>query len=365
MAVGCYGERYDRLSQWKSGMAVLDVIKDVEAWKQGLRTAVAGALSFILAEYFALPQGYWSVITAIMITQESMGATLQAVRDRLIGTFAGAVIGFLLAIVTPSGTWGTLIGLTVSIGWLAIFAARYPSLRIAPMTAAIMFIATPSHADVVVSAVHRVLEILLGCVVGVGVQLLVFPERAETLLRARVAQVLSLMAEFITADSDNSAAQFERKLHGAFGQMDKLAKQVQAEHFGRTQGSGLDADNVNHALRHLRLATSGLRRVTHRVTTEGDAAISAAVKEVNRSVQTYLLELSSEVNGEGTTADVGPMDMAFAQLSESSAAQLHKSAIEMSGDRIISFYNDAYEQIRMALNELRNAVFGTSVNNKR
>lgn len=54
------------------------------------------------------------------------------------------------------------------------------------MTAAIMFVATPSHADVVVSAAHRVEEILLGCLVAIGVQLLVYPKRAETLLRVEV-----------------------------------------------------------------------------------------------------------------------------------------------------------------------------------
>lgn len=349
-------------------MAILDVLKDAGAWKQGFRTAAAGALSFLIAQYFDLPQGYWSVVTAVMITQESMGATLQAVRDRLIGTFAGAVVGFLLAVFTPSGQRGTFIGLTISIGWLGIFAARYPSLRIAPMTAAIMFIATPSHADVVVSAAHRVLEILVGCLVGVGVQLMVFPERAETLLRNKVAQVLSLIAAFVTADSQGSAAQIDRKLHDAYGQMDKLAKQVEAEHFGQTLGSGFDANDVNHALRHLRIAAFVLRRVTDRVSAAEEPALLERVQAVNRAIQTYLLALSSEVNGTGIGAnvDADPMDTAMSPLCDDAQAQRQKyTADRLGGMEIVSSYKDAYEQVKMALNELTRATVGTSTDSTR
>ena len=46
---------------------------DPEVWKSGLRTAAAGGLAFICAEILALPQGYWAVMTAIVIMQASIG----------------------------------------------------------------------------------------------------------------------------------------------------------------------------------------------------------------------------------------------------------------------------------------------------
>ena len=339
-------------------MAILQVLKDAEALKQGLRTAIAGASAFLLAEYLALPQGYWSVITAIMITQESVGATLEAVRDRLIGTFAGAVIGFLLAVATPSGEWGTLVAMVISTGLLAIFAARYPSLRIAPMTAAIMLIATPSHADVVISASHRVSEILLGCIVGIGMQLLIFPQRAETLLRAKVAQALSLMAEFLLADQRASVVQLDRDLQDVHRHMDKLVNQVEVEHFGKVRGRGLEPTNVNHALRRLRFAVATLHRVTHRAAAGHDAAAAAKVQAVNRAVHAYLLELSSEVNATGPAASVEGIDEAYSRFLASSSTTLREA--DAAGAEIVSSYRDAYEQTRIALDELRSAIFGTT-----
>lgn len=109
---------------------------DRDVWKAGLRTAAAGGLAFICAEILALPQGYWAVLTAIVIMQASIGASLAAAAD-LLGTLAGAALGLVLASVTPSTKLGTLAALILSIGMLAMLAARYPSFRIAPMTAAI------------------------------------------------------------------------------------------------------------------------------------------------------------------------------------------------------------------------------------
>ena len=57
------------------------------------RMTVAGLLAYVLAELFALPQGYWAVFSAIIIVQASVGGSIKATTDRLIGTIGGAVAG--------------------------------------------------------------------------------------------------------------------------------------------------------------------------------------------------------------------------------------------------------------------------------
>src|SRR5262245_7847600 len=58
---------------------------------------VAGLLAYALAEIFALPQGYWAVFSAIIITQASVGGSVRATADRLIGTIGGALAGAVVA----------------------------------------------------------------------------------------------------------------------------------------------------------------------------------------------------------------------------------------------------------------------------
>ncbi|MBY0558711.1 FUSC family protein [Hyphomicrobium sp.] len=104
-----------------------------DVWKAGLRTAVAGGLAYGVADFFALPQGFWAVVTAIVIMgQPRVGASLRAGADRFIGTIVGALAGFLVAMMTPSTVFGTASGLVVSIGVLGILAARDSSFRVVP-----------------------------------------------------------------------------------------------------------------------------------------------------------------------------------------------------------------------------------------
>ena len=42
---------------------------------------VAGLLVYVLAELFALPQGYWAVFSAIIIAQASVGDSMKATTD--------------------------------------------------------------------------------------------------------------------------------------------------------------------------------------------------------------------------------------------------------------------------------------------
>jgi uncharacterized membrane protein YccC len=51
-----------------------------------LRMTIAGLFAYILAELFALPQGYWAVFSAIIVIQASIGGSVKATIDRVIGT---------------------------------------------------------------------------------------------------------------------------------------------------------------------------------------------------------------------------------------------------------------------------------------
>ena len=77
-----------------------------------------------LRNTFALPQGFWAVVTAIMLIQQPrIGGTVQAGIDRFIGTIVGALVGFLVAPITPSTTLGTAVRSVVSIGVLGMLAS--------------------------------------------------------------------------------------------------------------------------------------------------------------------------------------------------------------------------------------------------
>src|SRR5580692_1130596 len=145
-----------------------------------LRMMISTTLAYALATALRLPQGYWAVLTAIIVTQNSVGGSLKAALDRLTGSICGALVGAAAALLVPSHT-PLILGITLiaALTPLAVLTAFYPSYRIAPITAIIVLMSTgsASHGPLVY-ALDRVLEITLGAVIGVVVSTLIAPARA-------------------------------------------------------------------------------------------------------------------------------------------------------------------------------------------
>jgi len=70
-----------------------------------VKTAVTAVLSIYAANLLHLPQGYWGAMSAIVVMQSEVGATVSASRDRLIGTAIGAVAGALFCMLGSNVLW--------------------------------------------------------------------------------------------------------------------------------------------------------------------------------------------------------------------------------------------------------------------
>ena len=165
------------------------------AARLAVRTTVAGVLTYAVATGLALPQAYWAVMTALIVVQGSVGGTLAAGLDRMAGTLGGAALGALVALAQPTLGLPDGAALAVAIAPLAMLAARQPRFRVAPLTAAIILLGSPPEVAPLLAATHRVLEILLGSLIGLGVSLLVLPARAHAQLMRHTAEVLGLLGE--------------------------------------------------------------------------------------------------------------------------------------------------------------------------
>jgi len=164
-----------------------------------VRMTVAGLLAYALAMLFGLPQGYWAVFSAIIIMQASVGGSVKAAIDRLIGTLGGAIAGGVVAFFVPHNDPTSLgIALVIALAPLTLVAAINPNYRIAPLTAVIVLL-TPGAQQLgpVGSAYYRILEIAVGSVVGLGVALLLMPARAHGLVINAAARMVGFLADLL------------------------------------------------------------------------------------------------------------------------------------------------------------------------
>ncbi len=61
--------------------------------------AAFGALAAAMALHLLLP--LWAVLTALIVTQMSVGRSLKATRDYMLGTIGGAIYGGAIAVLIP------------------------------------------------------------------------------------------------------------------------------------------------------------------------------------------------------------------------------------------------------------------------
>lgn len=166
-------------------------------FRHAVQVMVAALASWAVVTWFALPQGYWAVMTAILIVQTNVGATLGSAVDWAIATALGAVVGLACVVAVPYGPWHVPVALAISILALQWVSSGRPRYRVAPVTAAIIVLSDPAQIGPVTAAADRVIEILAGAAIALPVCLLLLPSRAGQMLAAQTATILEKMADHL------------------------------------------------------------------------------------------------------------------------------------------------------------------------
>lgn len=161
-----------------------------------VRVTVATLLTYALSLLLHVPQVLWTVLTAVVMSQLSLGKSLKTVVDYFIGTLGGAIYSGVIAATLPhESEIQFLVVLAASIAPLAFLSAVWPRFSAAPFTGVMVLLApTITHATPFESAFFRVIEVALGGATALAVSFVVLPSRAHNLGLAAAASILRLLA---------------------------------------------------------------------------------------------------------------------------------------------------------------------------
>ncbi|WP_260599253.1 FUSC family protein [Sphingomonas endolithica] len=179
---------------------------DVPAFKQMFRVAAACAIAFAAYKMLGLTQGYWAVFTVLIVMQGSLGGTLGAAFDRMLGTLVGAGLGAVGALLHGDGAVGTGAALVLVTGLGTYLATLRPQLKIAPVTASIMMLTMPRGTPIADFVVDRIVEITLGGGIGVAAMALILPASSQAMVTRRAAEALDRMHGMIRQMADAVAS---------------------------------------------------------------------------------------------------------------------------------------------------------------
>jgi uncharacterized membrane protein YccC len=175
-----------------------------------------------------------------------------------------------------------------------------PAFRLAPVTAAIVLLSDPGHAHALQSALDRMLNIAVGCLVGLAVALVVLPARAHADLRQQTAKLLRLLAEALRIALSGLAGARDEAAYG--GVNDRIraalaAVETRAQEAKQERAAFLtDAvapDALLRTLRRLRNDQIAIGRAAQKLwPAELQERLAEPLAALGQALETHLLHLA-------------------------------------------------------------------------
>ncbi len=162
--------------------------------RHALKTALACLLALGLTRLLGLEQGYWAVISTIIVMQSHIGGSLKAGWSRPLGTASGAVLAILTVSLLGSGPLALGVAIFLSVLVCFYLLVLHESFRIAGVTAAIIIFVHREGESVLRLAVDRCAEISLGILAALAVSFLLWPSRARQVLGHGLAETFAALA---------------------------------------------------------------------------------------------------------------------------------------------------------------------------
>ena len=335
----------------------------------GVRVTVAALSALMIASALGLKLPLWAVLTSIIVTQMSVGRSLKATRDYLVGTIGGAIYGGAVAILIPHSGEGALLGvLVLAVLPLAFIAAINPSLNVATVTAIIvLLLPTMNHGTPLESAVDRVLEVAVGAVTGLLVSFLVLPSRAHSHIRATAAKTLELIAaalgELLAAatrgrDNDTLHA-LQRSIGAAMVGLDTTGAEAERERAAHLS-SGPDTGPLLRTILRLRHDLVMIGRATVvPLPAELQKRLAGPLARVSDAMVTYLRAIAVALRTRAGTPAIWPVQVALqAYAGEIAALRQEGLTRGLPGDVAERFFAIGFslEQMRQNLKDLERCV---------
>jgi uncharacterized membrane protein YccC len=335
----------------------------------GVRVTVAAMGALVIALALGLKLPLWAVLTSLIVTQMSVGRSLKATRDYLVGTVGGAIYGGAVAVLIPHSGEGALLAvLVLAVAPLAFIAAINPSLNVATVTAIIvLLLPMMNHGTPLDSAIDRVLEVTVGAVTGLLVSFFVLPSRAHSLIRVNAARMLDLIAAVLsellaglTRGRDNDALHaLQDGIGAAMAGLNATGAEAERERAAHLS-SGPDTGPLLRTVLRLRhdLVIIGRATVVP-LPADLQARLAAPLSRVSETMAAYLRAIAAALRtGVGAPA-IWPVQAAL-QTYAAEVAALRSEGLTrgLPGDAAERFFALGFslEQMRQNLKDLKRCV---------
>ncbi|WP_413658676.1 FUSC family protein [Nitrobacter sp.] len=335
----------------------------------GVRVTAAAFTALALAITLHLRLPLWAVLTAIIVTQMSVGRSLKVTREYLIGTIGGAIYGGAIAILIPHhGESALLAVLVLAVAPLAFLAAINPSLNVATVTAIIvLLLPTMGQMSPLESAIDRILEVTVGAVTGLLVSFLVLPSRAYGQIRVNAARVLNLLADAVqellaglTRGRDNDALHaLQDGIGHAISELNAIGTEAERER-AAWLSHGPDTGPLLRTVLRLRHDVVMIGRATVTpLPANLQSRLMLPIAQLSEAISNYLKASAEALRQGAAVPAIGPVQTALLAYAEEIAAMRREGLTRgLPGDMTERFFALGFslEQMRQNLVDLERCI---------
>ena len=136
---------------------------------------VASAILWLLLVRVADTNPIWAIASMIAASEPQVREAVRMFRSRIINVLVGCAVGLLFLVVGGSSEWKLPLALAVTV-LVSSYVVHIPTMwRQAPITAALVIAAGLTHHSKlsgIEHGLHKVGEVLLGCLIGLMVSFL-------------------------------------------------------------------------------------------------------------------------------------------------------------------------------------------------
>lgn len=144
---------------------------------RNIKTAVAVMISILISKLLNMEYPFYTAIASIISMQSSVEASFTAGRNRMLGTFIGALIGFMLSSIMP----GNII--LIGVGIIAvIYICNIFNWEQSTSIACVVFCAIMMNlkgGSPFFYSINRLSDTFIGIIVAVGVNYFIAPPKSN------------------------------------------------------------------------------------------------------------------------------------------------------------------------------------------
>lgn len=162
------------LQEYRLNVLVQNFSLNSTMFRHALRFTIAILFAYVLGVVLDIQNTYWILLTIVVIMRPSYGLTKTRSKDRIIGTLIGAAFSLGIVLVTQNAIVYSVLAIVSLVLAFSLIQQNYKSAA-ALITISVVFVYCLINPDALEVIQFRVLDTIIGAVIAVVANYLLFP----------------------------------------------------------------------------------------------------------------------------------------------------------------------------------------------